>query len=212
MATSWDRIFEQRKKLGVLRIRTDTVDVDNVDRPPCMGERLPSLAIGNLIGVVGSAVILEPDVLLRPSQIDSAGIGAGHLLYDFSFLAKRKPSKKQLLSVMIAVVLTLIPLYFFRHLMPSALAVIGVIAYAAILFSTVIFSKPSGRLIFACASIFALSDLMLVFNIINKSGFFLTLVSLIVYYVCDFCCMAMPYGNLSFKKDQHPLIFLITDI
>ena len=109
--------------------------------------------------------------------------GAGHLLYDFSFLAKRKPSKKQLLSVIIAVVLTLIPLYFFRHLMPSALAVIGVIAYAAILFSTVIFSKPSGRLIFACASIFALSDLMLVFNIINKSGFFLTLVSLIVYYV-----------------------------
>ena len=107
----------------------------------------------------------------------------GHLLYDFAFVMKQRPRRKQWILLAVLTALSLIPLYLLRSRIPSVPAGIGIIAYAAILFSTIIFSKPLGTSVFMAAAVFACSDIFMVFNILTDSGFLMKLTALLIYYI-----------------------------
>ena len=63
------------------------------------------------------------------------------------------------------------------------MAAAGGAVYLSIMISTVVFSWQTDRLTFAAACVFALSDLMLIFNAAVNAGVLMRTAALLVYYI-----------------------------
>lgn len=105
-----------------------------------------------------------------------------HLLYDFAFFSEQKPSKKQIILWLVLTVLAAAAIYLFRDHFDSFLNAAGPFLYISILISTVVFSWSHGKMIFAAALIFALSDCFMVGNMLFNSTILMKILALLVYY------------------------------
>lgn len=106
----------------------------------------------------------------------------GHLLYDFAFFSEQRPSGKQVVLWLVLTVLAAAAIYLFRNHFDSFLNAAGPFLYISILISTVVFSWSHGKMIFAAALIFALSDCFMVGNMLFNSTILLKILALLVYY------------------------------
>ncbi len=106
----------------------------------------------------------------------------GHLLYDIAFFSEKRPSRNEVILWFALTALAAIPMYLFRSRFDSLLNAAGPFVYISILISTVVFSWSHGKMIFAAALIFALSDCFMVINMLISSNIFLKILALLVYY------------------------------
>ncbi|MBR3006347.1 MAG: hypothetical protein IKH68_06805 [Erysipelotrichaceae bacterium] len=135
------------------------------------------LLIAILIGMAA-------DVFINMSAAAGAILfGIGHIVYMHAFIKEKRPSSKQVfLGVFISVFIAILLFLLRSHMNSIAMYLIAWI-YLSILSFTTVFSFNMRRIVFIASLIFALSDILLIINILIRPGFLASLFSLCVYYL-----------------------------
>ena len=135
------------------------------------------LLIAILIGMAA-------DVFINMSAAAGAILfGIGHIVYMHAFIKEKRPSSKQVfLGVFISVFIAILLFLLCSHINSIAMYLIAWI-YLSILSFTTVFSFNMRRIVFIASLIFALSDILLIINILIRPGFLASLFSLCVYYL-----------------------------
>ena len=137
----------------------------------------------DLLLLAAIILCLVADVTINRSfTAGGAVFFAGHICFNAAFLGRRKPGKKQLLMVCCAFLFCLFALFWQRDHLGSLLNYLLSAVYLTILASTLIFSFPLDKEIFAAAAVFAVSDLLMIGNILFSGGTGMRTLALIIYY------------------------------
>ena len=108
---------------------------------------------------------------------------AAHILFDIAFIQRKKPGTVQILLWLILSVPAMIVPYIFRSHLPAAPVMYFAMFYLSVLVSACVFSFPLHKMIFLFAAVFALSDVLLIVNIIIPPSLFMSITALLVYYL-----------------------------
>ena len=122
----------------------------------------------------------------------------GHGLYDVAFITEKRLGKRQLIALGACAALLAALLVVFYDKVGSPVAFVCQWLYLVLLVSTVIFSVRLPRIIFIGAMVFALSDAMLILNIIMPMGLVYNIISLAV------CYLAMVIYGIAIWEVAHP--------
>ena len=122
----------------------------------------------------------------------------GHGLYDVAFITEKRPVRRQLVVLGVCSVLLAALLVVFYDKVGSPVAFVCQLLYLILLASTVIFAVHLPKIIVIGAMVFALSDAMLILNIIVPMGLVYNTISLAVYY------LAMVIYGIAIWEVAHP--------
>ncbi len=109
--------------------------------------------------------------------------GIGHLFFIHAFFKEQRPSKRQILLCMALCILIGVTLLFLYSRLNSLTMYLLAWIYLSILCCTTVFASNMKRNVFIASLVFALSDILLIINILIPPGFFANLFSLWVYYL-----------------------------
>ena len=144
---------------------------------------------------IGVGMIADMAININPA-IGGVVFLVGHLLYDVAFLSEKKPSGRQAALWIVMSALMIIPVYVFRSHIGSPVYCLGVWLYVMILISTVVFSWPLDKMVFAAALIFAFSDCFMIANIYGHGSMVMKILALEVYYGA-----LLLYGTVLWRKN-----------
>ena len=109
--------------------------------------------------------------------------GIGHIFYMHAFFKEKRPSKRQTLLSVSLCIFTAAILYFVSSRLSSIFLYLLACIYLSILICTTVFASNMKRNVFIASLVFALSDLLLIINILIPTGFFAKLFALWVNYL-----------------------------
>ena len=111
-----------------------------------------------------------------------AGFAIAHIVFVMAFIKEEHPTRKQLLVWIVLIGVIALFLLTQKQKLNTAMLYIMALTYLSIMITTVVFSRHLPRIIFLAAIIFAISDCLLIVNIIVTPSFLSRLLALLVYY------------------------------
>ena len=101
---------------------------------------------------------------------------------DIAFVKQQRPDRRALLLWIVLSLCAVGLLTLVRNKVSSTALFIMAACYLSILVSTCIFSYPLPKCIWTSAMVFALSDILLILNIVLDGSLFMRILALLVYY------------------------------